>query len=162
MNKTNINEESIKGIAALLVHVANIDEAYTDKEKKIIKDFIASFSYNESDVEEVLKEAEQLESDSIQLLSFTNLVKKESLELKTEIMKTYNDKNIKKIVSLIEKYGTRTKSNLIWRGSKLNINENEVINAIKLLLDLKVINEKKEITGDGWNTRGTRKVYELV
>ena len=86
MNKTNINKESIKGIAALLVHVANIDEAYTDKEKKIIKDFIASFSYNDSDAEEVLKEAEQLESDSIQLLSFTNLVKKESLELKTEVM----------------------------------------------------------------------------
>jgi len=86
MNKTNINKESIKGIAALLVHVANIDEAYTDKEKKIIKDFIASFSSNDTDVEEVLKEAEQLESDSIQLLSFTNLVKKESLELKTEVM----------------------------------------------------------------------------
>ena len=86
MNKSNINEESIKGIAALLVHVANIDEAYTDKEKKIIKDFIASFSSNDTDVEEVLKEAEQLESDSIQLLSFTNLVKKESLELKTEVM----------------------------------------------------------------------------
>ena len=86
MNKTNINKESIKGIAALLVHVANIDEAYTDKEKKIIKEFIASFSSNDTDVEEVLKEAEQLESDSIQLLSFTNLVKKESLELKTEVM----------------------------------------------------------------------------
>ena len=86
MNKSNINKESLKGITALLVHVANIDEAYTDKEKKIIKDFIASFSYNDSDAEEVLKEAEQLESDSIQLLSFTNLVKKESLELKTEVI----------------------------------------------------------------------------
>ena len=86
MNKSNINKESLKGITALLVHVANIDEAYTDKEKKIIKDFIASFSYNDSDAEAVLKEAEQLESDSIQLLSFTNLIKKESLELKTEVM----------------------------------------------------------------------------
>ena len=86
MSKSNISKESLKGITALLVHVANIDEAYTDKEKKIIKDFIASFSYSESVVEEVLKEAEQLESDSIQLLSFTNLIKKESLALKTEVM----------------------------------------------------------------------------
>ena len=86
MNKSNINKESLKGITALLVHVANIDEAYTDKEKKIIKDFIASFSYNETDTEEILNQAEKLESDSIQLLSFTNLVKKESLELKTEVM----------------------------------------------------------------------------
>jgi uncharacterized tellurite resistance protein B-like protein len=86
MNKSIINKESLKGITALLVHVANIDEAYTDKEKKIIKDFISSFSYSDLDVEEVLKEAEKLESDSIQLLSFTNLIKKESLELKTEVM----------------------------------------------------------------------------
>ena len=86
MNKININQKSLIGITALLVHVANIDEIYTEKEKKIIKDFIASFSYNESDVEEILKEAEQLESNSIQLLSFTKLVKKESLELKTEVM----------------------------------------------------------------------------
>ena len=74
----------------------------------------------------------------------------------------YNDNNIKKLVSLIEKYGKRTKENLVWRGSKLNINESEVINSIQLLLDLKVINEKEETTGDGWNTRGTRKVYQLT
>jgi uncharacterized tellurite resistance protein B-like protein len=86
MTKQKISKESLKGITALLVHVANIDETYTDKEKKIIKNFIASFSYNDKETEEVLKEAEQLESDSIQLLSFTNLVKKESLELKTEVM----------------------------------------------------------------------------
>jgi hypothetical protein len=74
----------------------------------------------------------------------------------------YNDNNIKKIVSLIEKYGKRTKENLVWRGSKLNISEDEVLNSIELLLDLKVINEKEETTGDGWNTRGTQKVYKLT
>ena len=86
MNKSNINKKSLKGITALLVHVANIDEAYTDKEKKIIKDFIASFSYNDEDTKEILNQAEMLESDSIQLLSFTNLIKKETLEIKTEVM----------------------------------------------------------------------------
>ena len=86
MSKSNINKESLKGITALLVHVANIDEAYTDKEKKIIKNFIASFSYNDADTEEILNQAEKLESDSIQLLSFTNLIKKETLEIKTEVI----------------------------------------------------------------------------
>jgi len=86
MNKSIISKESLKGITALLVHVANIDEAYTEKEKKIIKNFISSFSYNGADTQKVLEEAEELESDSIQLLSFTNLIKKESLELKTEVM----------------------------------------------------------------------------
>ena len=78
--------ESLKGIAALLVHVANIDEVYSEKEKKIIKNFISSFSYNDSESERILKEAEQLESDSIQLFNFTSLIKKESLELKKEVI----------------------------------------------------------------------------
>mgnify|MGYP006083521095 CR=1 FL=1 len=86
MNKSSISKESLKGIVALLVHVANIDENYTEHEKKIIKEFIISFSYNKIDTEEILKESEKLESDSIQLLSFTNLIKKEPLEMKTEIM----------------------------------------------------------------------------
>ena len=74
----------------------------------------------------------------------------------------YNDNNIKKLVSLIEKYGKRTKENLVWRGSKLNINESEVINSIELLLDLKVINETEEMIGDGWNSRQTAKYYQLT
>jgi len=86
MNKSTISKGSLKGIAALLVHVASIDENYTDHEKKIIKEFIASFSYKEAETEEILNQAEKLESDSIQLLSFTNLIKKETLEIKIEII----------------------------------------------------------------------------
>ena len=37
MNK--LNKESIVGISALLVHAANIDETYSEKEKDLIKDF---------------------------------------------------------------------------------------------------------------------------
>ena len=86
MNKSIINKESLKNITALLVHVASIDEAYTEKEKKIIKNFISSFSYNDAESEKILTDAEQMESDSIQLHSFTKSDKKESLELKTEVM----------------------------------------------------------------------------
>lgn len=82
--------------------------------------------------------------------------------VKTNKMTTYNDNNIKKLVALIEKYGSRSKANLVWRGGKLNIKENEVIKTIELLLDLKVIKEKVEMIGDGWNNRDTCKVYELI
>lgn len=77
-------------------------------------------------------------------------------------MKTYNDNNIKKLLTLIEKYGQKSMSNLIWRGKKLSINENEVIESVNLLLDLKVIQEKEEMTGDGWNSRDTCVYYELA
>jgi len=81
-----MDKENLKKITALLVHVARVDEIFTEKEKKIIKNFIMSFSYNEKDCEIILQDAEKLESDSIQLFNFTSTIKKVSLEIKTEII----------------------------------------------------------------------------
>jgi uncharacterized tellurite resistance protein B-like protein len=81
-----MEKENLIKITALLVHVAKIDEIYTEKERGIIKSFIMSFSYNEKDCETILQDAEKLELDSIQLFNFTSAVKKESLEVKTEII----------------------------------------------------------------------------
>ena len=81
-----MDKENLKKITALLVHVAKVDESYTEKEKKIIKNFILSFSYSEKDCDDILQDSEKLESDSIQLFNFTSAIKKESLEVKTEII----------------------------------------------------------------------------
>ena len=81
-----MEKENLKKITALLVHVAKVDEIYSEKEKGIIKNFIISFSYNDEDSKTILDEAEKLESDSIQLFNFTNTIKKESLEVKTEVI----------------------------------------------------------------------------
>ena len=81
-----MEKENLKKITALLVHVAKVDENYSEKEKNIIKNFIVSFSYNDKDSENILQEAEKLESDSIQLFNFTSAIKKESLEVKTEVI----------------------------------------------------------------------------
>ena len=81
-----MEKENLIKITALLVHVAKVDELYTEKERRIIKSFIMSFSYNEKDCKDILQDAEKLEADSIQLFNFTSAVKKESLEVKTEII----------------------------------------------------------------------------
>ena len=81
-----MDKENLKKITALLVHVAKVDEIYSEEEKNIIKNFIVSFSYKDNESEDILKEAEELESDSIQLFNFTNTIKKESLEVKTEVI----------------------------------------------------------------------------
>jgi uncharacterized tellurite resistance protein B-like protein len=128
MNKHTINKESLKGITALLVHVANIDEAYTEKEKNIIKSFIISFSYNETESEKILKDAEQLEADSIQLLSFTNLIKKESLEIKKEIVE-----HLWKII-ISDKSIDQYESNLIRRICGLIYFPDKLSGEIKLKL----------------------------
>ena len=71
-----MEKENLKKITALLVHVAKVDENYSEKEKSIIKNFIVSFSYNDKDSKNILQEAEKLESDSIQLFNFTSAIKK--------------------------------------------------------------------------------------
>ena len=81
-----MEKENLKKITALLVHVAKVDENYSEKEKSIIKNFIVSFSYNDKDSKNILQEAEKLESDSIQLFNFTSAIKKEPLEVKTEVI----------------------------------------------------------------------------
>ncbi len=76
--------ENITGIAALLVHAAKIDEQYSSNEKTLIKQFIKSYSKNNDD--EILKRAEEMEQNSNQLLNFTNLIKKNTTEVKSNVI----------------------------------------------------------------------------
>tara|TARA_Y100000816_G_C25912205_1_gene475747 strand:+ start:373 stop:765 length:393 start_codon:yes stop_codon:yes gene_type:complete len=82
---TDIDKKSLTGIAALLVHAAKIDELYSENEKNLIKDFINSYSSNENS-DEILKEAEEIENNSNQLLNFTNIIKQNSLDVKKDIL----------------------------------------------------------------------------
>ena len=83
MNK--LDKESVIGISALLVHAANIDEVYSEQEKKLVKNFINSYLKNE-DTDKILKKAEEIENDSNQLLNYTNIIKKNSLNIKKDII----------------------------------------------------------------------------
>mgnify|MGYP001204564778 CR=1 FL=1 len=81
-----LNQKEIEGIAALLVHAAKIDEQYSDHEKMLIKGFINSY-LKDGKVDEILKKAEEIENNSNQLLNFTNLIKKNTTEVKSDIIK---------------------------------------------------------------------------
>ena len=83
MNK--LDKESVIGISALLVHAANIDEMYSNNEKKLVKDFIKSY-LKDVDTEIILKKAEEIERNSNQLLNYTNIIKKNSIEIKKDIV----------------------------------------------------------------------------
>ncbi len=82
---SKLNKESVIGISALLVHAANIDEIYSDHEKELVKNFIKSYLKNDN-VDEILKKAEDLESNSNQLLNFTNIIKQNTKETKKNII----------------------------------------------------------------------------
>ena len=82
MNK--LDKQSILGIAALLVHAANIDGIYSSHEKELICNFIKS--YLDDDANLILKKAEEIENNSNQLLNYTNIIKGNSLEIKKDII----------------------------------------------------------------------------
>jgi len=82
---SKLDKDSVIGISALLVHAANIDEIYSDHEKKLVKNFIKSYLNNE-DTEEILKKAEEVENNSNQLLNYTNIIKQNSIEIKKDII----------------------------------------------------------------------------
>ena len=83
MNK--LDKESIEGISALLVHAAKIDEIYSAHEQELIKNFIKSY-LEDGNVNEILKKAEKIESNSNQLLNFTNIIKQKSTDIKKNII----------------------------------------------------------------------------
>ena len=82
---SKLDKKSVIGISALLVHAANIDEIYSDHEKDLVKNFIKSYLKDE-DALKILKEAEEVESNSNQLLNYTNIINENSIEIKKDII----------------------------------------------------------------------------
>ena len=66
---------SIIAVACLLIHSAKIDENYTNKEKKIIKDAIVKMGADPSEIDKILQDAEVKENDTNQILDFTREIK---------------------------------------------------------------------------------------
>ena len=69
------NHPSIMAVACLLIHSARIDENYTYKEKKIIKDAIIEMGANAEKIDGIIQVAEEKEKDSNQILDFTREIK---------------------------------------------------------------------------------------
>ena len=80
-----LEQKEIVGISALLIHAAKIDEIYSEHEKNLVKNFIKSYLEKEN-INEILRKAEEIEKNSNQLLSFTNIIKKNSMDVKKDII----------------------------------------------------------------------------
>ncbi len=93
-NKKNEQIINPLKIVSLLIHAAKIDKNYTEKEKKLIKNFLIIFLkenqkiISEDEITDLIKKAEKYENDSNQILEFTKEVKKVDLKLKKLVIKT--------------------------------------------------------------------------
>ena len=84
--KENVNNKNVL-IAALLIHGAKIDDNYTDKEKKIIKEaLIKLYNINSDQTDELLTLAEKKEEESNHILEYTKEIKKYPMEFRLKII----------------------------------------------------------------------------
>ena len=125
-SKIEENHPSIMAVACLLIHSAKIDENYTNKEKKIIKDAIVEMGAETKEIDKVLEDAEEKEKDSNQILDFTREVKNISEEDKKIIIEALWD------IIYSDEDADMYETNLMRRLSGL------------LYLDAKVVGEIKE------------------
>tara|TARA_B100001245_G_scaffold56859_1_gene38780 strand:- start:249 stop:668 length:420 start_codon:yes stop_codon:yes gene_type:complete len=121
-------ENSLVKIAALLIHVAKIDENYTQKEREIIKKAIMKLSSKNEIIDNVLIKAEEIEKNSNQILDFTREVK------------NMNEDSKIKIVEVLW--------NIIYSDTNADVYENNLMRRLTglLYLDPKIVgNIKKKI-----------------
>ena len=126
-------EDSLTKIAALLIHVAKIDENYTQKEREIIKKAIMKLSSKNEIIDNVLIKAEKIEKNSNQILDFTREVKNMNEDSKIKIVEVlwsiiYSDTN----ADVYENNLMRRLTGLLYLDPKIVGNiKKKVINNLK-------------------------------
>ena len=127
-NKKSVefNESSLLSkTASLLIHVAKIDENYTNKEKLIIEKTLLELGVNKEKLDELMKTAEENEKNSIQILEFTKDIKNTDENFKIKLVESlwkiiYSDEN-----------SDIYESNLMRRLSGLLYLKNKMVGDIK-------------------------------
>tara|TARA_B100000965_G_C19203958_1_gene588603 strand:- start:59 stop:487 length:429 start_codon:yes stop_codon:yes gene_type:complete len=87
-NKNTEEADLMKKTASLLIHVAKIDENYTEKEKIIIKKTLLQLKVEKNNIDKIFNEAELLEKNSNQILDFTREIKNTSDEFKKKLIES--------------------------------------------------------------------------
>ena len=123
-NKNQDNDKLSVKLAALLIHVARIDENYSSKEKDIIKKTLIELG-EEENIEKVFNQAEELEKNSNQILEFTKEIKNKDEAFKIIIVEA--------LWKIIFSDGTSDmyESNLMRRLTGLLYLDNKIVGDIK-------------------------------
>ena len=78
----------LKKICALLIHAAKIDEDFSDKEEKIIKETMLKIGVRKDNLEKLFIDAKNIEQNANQILSFTKEVKNMNEHNKIKIIES--------------------------------------------------------------------------
>ena len=88
--KKGIKKEKpyLVNIAALLIHVAKIDENFTYKEEKIIEKSLLELGAKKENLALLIEDSKKIEKESNQILDFTREIKKMNETEKIKIIET--------------------------------------------------------------------------
>ena len=116
----------LKKICALLIHAAKIDEDFSDKEEKIIKETMLKIGVRKDNLEKLFIEATNIEQNANQILSFTKEVK------------NMNEHNKIKIIEALW--------HIIYSNNEADIYETNLMRRLAglLYIDSKVMGDIKE------------------
>ena len=116
----------LKKICALLIHAAKIDEDFSDKEEKIIKETMLKIGVRKDNLEKLFIDAKNIEQNANQILSFTKEVK------------NMNEHNKIKIIEALW--------HIIYSNNEANIYETNLMRRLAglLYIDSKVMGDIKE------------------
>ena len=84
----NKHRNNLNKIAALLIHAAKIDEDYSIKEMEIIKQTLLELGANNENINQIMKDGNEIEQNSNQILEFTKEVKIIDEDNKIRIIET--------------------------------------------------------------------------
>jgi len=122
--KNKLDEKKSNGlyvnIGALLIHVAKVDENYSEQEKEIIKKTLLELGLKKKNLNDVFKRSEEAEKNSNQILEFTKEVKNKDEDFKVKIVEAlwkiiYADK----VSDIYETSFMRRLTGLIYLDSKI-------------------------------------------
>ena len=89
-NKNKLGEKDSKNlyinIGALLIHLAKIDENYSEQEKEIIKKTLLELGLKKTDLNHIFEKSEEVEKNSNQILEFTKEIKNKDENFKIQIV----------------------------------------------------------------------------
>ena len=116
----------LKKICALLIHAAKIDEDFSDKEEKIIKETMLKIGVKKDNLEKLFIDAKNIEQNANQILSFTKEVK------------NMNEHNKIKIIEALW--------HIIYSNNEADIYETNLMRRLAglLYIDSKVMGDIKE------------------
>ena len=116
----------LKKICALLIHAAKIDEDFSNKEEKIIKETMLKIGVKKDNLEKLFIDAKNIEKNANQILSFTKEVK------------NMNEHNKIKIIEALW--------HIIYSNNEADIYETNLMRRLAglLYIDSKVMGDIKE------------------